>query len=232
MSRIRTIKPEFWTSEQVTECSPVARLLFIGLWNFCDDAGRMNASPKQIKALVLPADDIPSDDVRRMLDELEDNGLIKRYAVDGKEYLQVTGWGHQKIDRPQPPKFPPPPPPFIDRSTNDRGTIDDGREGKGIEGRGREGIDDQKIIHLNSSAPPPAPAPVPKAAKPFPSEGSIHYGTFGDICREESPGADRDVIAAAFRSFCRKERIPFDREDIERVFRTFAKRHRVSGRRA
>jgi hypothetical protein len=46
MARIRTIRPEFWTSEQVTECSMPARLLFIGLWNFCDDGGRMPYSPK------------------------------------------------------------------------------------------------------------------------------------------------------------------------------------------
>lgn len=129
MARIRTVKPEFWTSEQVTECSIPARLLFIGIWNFCDDAGRIGASAKQIKALVLPSDDIGSDDVRRMIDELEANGLVVRYAVDGKEYLQVTGWAHQKIDRPQPAKCPAPNGSFVDRSTN----IRDGREGKGIE---------------------------------------------------------------------------------------------------
>ena len=28
-----------WTSEQIVECSPIARLLFIGMWNFCDDGG-------------------------------------------------------------------------------------------------------------------------------------------------------------------------------------------------
>ncbi len=58
MARIRTIKPEFWTSEQVMECAPLARLLFIGLWNFCDDAGRMALSPKRIKAQILPSDDV------------------------------------------------------------------------------------------------------------------------------------------------------------------------------
>lgn len=133
MARIRTIKPEFWTSEQVTECSVSARLLFIGIWNFCDDAGRMNASPKQIKALVLPADDFDAESVRRMIDELERNGLIIRYVVDGKEFLQVTGWHHQRIDRAQKSKIPPPP---DNHSSNDRRTIDVGREGKGEEGRG------------------------------------------------------------------------------------------------
>lgn len=133
MARIRTIKPEFWTSEQVMDCSTIARLLFIGLWNFCDDAGRIGASPKQIKALVLPADDVSADDVRRMIDELTSNGLLVRYVVDGKEYLQVTGWSHQKIDRPQKSKIPPPP---DDHSSNDRRTIAVGREGKGEESRG------------------------------------------------------------------------------------------------
>lgn len=37
MPRIRTIKPEYWTSEQVLDLSIPARLAFIGLWNFCDD---------------------------------------------------------------------------------------------------------------------------------------------------------------------------------------------------
>ena len=55
MARIRTIKPEFWTSEQVVECSPTARLLFIGLWNFCDDAGNQPASAKQSRCRFFPA---------------------------------------------------------------------------------------------------------------------------------------------------------------------------------
>ena len=110
MSRIRTIKPEFWSSEQVMECSPNARLAFIGMWNFCDDHGRHPWAPKQIKALVFPGDSFTSDDIAAMLGELASNGLIIRYAVDGKEYFQVTGWHHQKIDKPQKPRFPVPVP--------------------------------------------------------------------------------------------------------------------------
>jgi hypothetical protein len=55
-SRMRTVKPEFWTSEQVVECSPNARLLFIGLWNFCDDSGIHPAATKRLKRDVFPAD--------------------------------------------------------------------------------------------------------------------------------------------------------------------------------
>lgn len=100
MARIRTIKPEFWTSEQVMECSPLARLLFIGIWNFCDDGGNHPDAEKTLKALIFPGDDIDSSSVRRMLDELSERGLLTFYEFDGKRYLHVNGWRHQKIDRP------------------------------------------------------------------------------------------------------------------------------------
>lgn len=120
MARYRTIKPEFWTSEQVMECSPIARLMFIGMWNFADDAGRMPFSPKTIKAQIFPSDDISCEDVRRMLDELSSNDLIMVYAVDGKEYLHITGWRHQRIDRPQEPRYPAP---FVECSQSDQRSL-------------------------------------------------------------------------------------------------------------
>lgn len=130
MARIRTIKPEFWTSEQVMECAPLTRLLFVGIWNFCDDAGRMALSARKIKAQVFPSDDISADCIRRMIDELSTNGLLVCYNVDGKEFLQVTGWHHQKIDRPQKSNIPAS---IDDNSSNVRRSFDVGREGKGEE---------------------------------------------------------------------------------------------------
>ena len=100
MARIRSIKPEFWTSEQVMESSPLARLLFLGIWNFCDDSGVHPLKPVSLKALIFPGDDIDSTSIRRLLDELSSNGLLVLYAVGEKEYLQVTGWHHQRIDKP------------------------------------------------------------------------------------------------------------------------------------
>lgn len=130
MSRIRSIKPEFWSSEQVMECSLTARLMFIGLWNFCDDAGRHPLAPKQIKALIFPGDDVTADDIRRMIGELSANGLLAVYSVDDKEYFQITGWQHQKIDRPQPARYPGP---NDDHSSNARDGADDDSDGKGVE---------------------------------------------------------------------------------------------------
>ena len=101
MSRIRTVKPEFWTSEQVIACSPHARLLFIGLWNFCDDHGVHPASYVRLKAEIFPADSFTTDDIKHWIDELISNDLLRKYAVDNKSYWIVTGWKHhQRIDKP------------------------------------------------------------------------------------------------------------------------------------
>lgn len=100
MARIRTIKPDFWTSEQVMECAPLSRLMFVGMWNFCDDGGNHPASFKTLKAEVFPGDDMNSDDIRRMVGELLENGLLVEYEDSGKSYWHVTGWHHQKIEKP------------------------------------------------------------------------------------------------------------------------------------
>lgn len=124
MARHRTVKPDFWTSEQVMECSPITRLMFIGMWNYADDHGRIPLSPKAIKAQIFPNDQITPDTIRGMIDELSSNGLLLPYVVDGKEYLFVTGWHHQKIDKPQKAKYPPPP----EHSPNIPGTVAPERE--------------------------------------------------------------------------------------------------------
>lgn len=130
MARYRTIKPEFWTSEQVMECSPTARLMFVGMWNFADDHGRIPLSPKTIKAQLFPNDEITAETIRGMIRELSANALVMPYTVEGKEYLLITGWHHQKIDKPQKPKYPAPP---DDHSENVPGMVAPERKKEGKE---------------------------------------------------------------------------------------------------
>jgi hypothetical protein len=97
MARIRTVKPDFWTDEKVVAMSPLARLFFIGLWNFVDDEGRAPYSPARLKMQILPND---STDVSEILGEIRREKLVTVYMVEGKEYFQVCGFSkHQKIDR-------------------------------------------------------------------------------------------------------------------------------------
>lgn len=151
MARIRTVKPEFWVSEQVAECSSSARLTFIGLWNFCDDQGVHPAKPKTLKAELYPMDDITASEVETWVGELLRAGLLAEFTAseDGERYWQVTGWNkHQKIDRPS-CKHPAPPPPdstssrramLVESSTSPRGTLVEGHppEWKGKEGSGEK----------------------------------------------------------------------------------------------
>lgn len=107
MARIRTVKPEFWTDEKVVECSIPARLLFIGLFNFANDMGCLERSPKRLKMQIFPADMI---DCEPLLLELITHGLINDYSVSGVNYLQIKGFlKHQKINRPSATKIPIPP---------------------------------------------------------------------------------------------------------------------------
>lgn len=131
MARIRTIKPEFWTSEQVMNCSPTSRLLFIGSWNFADDKGRMTLSEKKLKAQIFPSDDISLDEIHRMVLELAANDLITLYSVENIDYIQINGWKHQRIDKPQKSRYPDIRGMFEEVSEN-------GRLRNGMEWKGRE----------------------------------------------------------------------------------------------
>lgn len=76
MARIRTIKPEFFTSEDIVSITPWARLLYIALWCEADREGRLAWKPLTFKIRYFPADEI---DIHAMCDELIDKGLIELY---------------------------------------------------------------------------------------------------------------------------------------------------------
>ena len=139
MARIRSIKPEYWSDDSVTACSMPARLLFIGLWNFADDAGNLDRSAAQIKARVFPVDRVNCEP---LVNELLTHGLLREYSVTGRKYLNIPGFvEHQVINRPSKPSCP-----AYDDSLNTHGIVSEPsvsthgvQEGKVQEGRGSEG---------------------------------------------------------------------------------------------
>ena len=118
--RIRSIKPEFWRSEDVARLTWHDRLLFIGLWSYVDDNGVGRDVPSIIAAELFALDDLRADSVSTHggftesslrthagLDTLSRAGLITRYEVDGKRFLHIATWDkHQKINRPSPGRYP------------------------------------------------------------------------------------------------------------------------------
>jgi hypothetical protein len=121
--RIRSIKPEFFTSETLARVSISARLTFIGLWTYVDDNGVGLDNERLIAAALYPLDDDPLESLRRVSEDLRQlsaAGVIVRYEVSGRRYMFVTNWlEHQKVSHPGKPRFPRPakdytPPPTSD----------------------------------------------------------------------------------------------------------------------
>lgn len=110
--RIRSIKPEFWRSDDISGLAWDDRLIFIGLWSYVDDNG---VGMDRLASVVadLFAGDIERDSsetfarVSRGLQNLSEAGRIVRYEVEGKRYLFITNWEkHQRIDKPNKARYP------------------------------------------------------------------------------------------------------------------------------
>lgn len=109
MARRRMIDPNFWESEDVSELSFFARLLFIGLVSQADDEGKGKANANYIKSLVFPYDDVRVAEVEKALSEISQKTSVILYTVDGKRYYKFKNWDKwQTINRPQPSTLPNP----------------------------------------------------------------------------------------------------------------------------
>lgn len=110
--RIRSIKPEFWRSDDINVMCIEDRLLFVGLWSYVDDNGVGIDRYPNICADLF-AHDLsvsPHDTLMRVQDglkRLQALGVIVRYSVDSKDYLEIANWEkHQRINRPSPGRYP------------------------------------------------------------------------------------------------------------------------------
>lgn len=91
--RARNIKPGFFKNGDLIECTPLARILFVGLWCYSDREGRFKWNPKTIKHEVLPGDEC---DVDELLGELEKGEFIVKYKTVSGIYGQCINFSkHQ-----------------------------------------------------------------------------------------------------------------------------------------
>jgi hypothetical protein len=127
-------------------------------WNFSDDDGRMPFSPKKIKMLVFPGDEV---DVSACLEELSREELIRVYEREGGRYLAIRNFGkHQKIDHKSASTIPNP---LDDSSSSPQRALDEPSistrraidEPSSTERNGTEGNGTEKE---KTSAPSQAPA--------------------------------------------------------------------------
>ena len=113
MARIRYLKPEFFTDEDLSELPFEARLLYAGLWCHADKAGRQEDRPKYLKAMIFPYDKI---DIDKLLSLLCQKPFINRYETDGKRFIEIPSWDrHQKPHHTEKESQIPPAPPLTEK---------------------------------------------------------------------------------------------------------------------
>jgi len=101
MPRSRLLKPAFFMNDTLAECSPLARLLFAGLWCHADREGRLEDRPARLRVQILPYDDCNVDE---LLDELAScsdmdgaPSFLVRYEHGHGKYLQILNFSkHQR----------------------------------------------------------------------------------------------------------------------------------------
>lgn len=169
--RIRSVKPEFWRSADMVVLDYFTRLFFIGLWNYVDDNGVGEDSVTLIRSDLFPREEdinTISARIHGALNELSKRGQIARYADsrNGRHYLYVQSWRHQRINRPTESDKPLPTSEFASLHEDSVSThvpltepsvLDQGNKGM-EQGRGDDALSDPPPLrckkHIDTPDPP------------------------------------------------------------------------------
>lgn len=233
--RIRSIKPDFWTSETLAALDDRTRLTFIGVWSFVDDNGVGVDNDRLITAALYPlaanplqALEATSADLRA----LADAGVIVRYVVAGKRYLFVNAWDeHQKISHPRKPRYPRPQP--VDAmpvTSADTAALEDSGNApevlRTVSAVSREqGTGSREVKKTSSSSSHPAAPPGDAANEPqqhpTPPQGSQRPDVEALCARLHqriTEGGSRATITTAWRKAARLL-LDRDRRDLDEALR-------------
>lgn len=189
MARIRTIKPEFWTDEDMAEVSEAACLLAIGLLNYADDEGYFNANPKLIKAAVFPIRE-PSVTIPVMLRELSNHGYLSMFSTsDSRHFGLIQNFAkHQVVNKPRPSKIK-----GMELLPYDYGSTT-GSLPLGMDQGSGNGKDKTPLNAREKN--PPVEQPPKDEPPPFPMNGN----NFGKFTMQDGwqPGSDFQRMAATW----------------------------------
>lgn len=172
--RIRTIKPQFFTHEELyaleVETKLPIRIAFAGLWCAADREGRFKWEPRRLGIQILPYDQV---DFSRVLHALTTRGLLVRYRVGDVWFGAIPSWKkHQFINNKETPSEIPDVlfAEEVDASVTREPRVDHAihKEGKGKEGKGNSSCpksddsDEVKFVEWFLSLLSETGAPDPK----------------------------------------------------------------------
>jgi len=101
MARIRTIKPEFFTSPDVAQVDFPVRIFYQALWCWADDFGIGETNLNGLLGFAFPdSDGFSAQDLRRFCADCAQHFGITFYTVRGRHYYAIKSWdAHQKTER-------------------------------------------------------------------------------------------------------------------------------------
>lgn len=104
----RLIRDGIVTSDRIDRLTPAAEVCYIRLLLVADDYGRHDGRPAILRARMYPLrlDRVTDADVSGWLDECERAGLVRRYTVGGRPYIEIPRFDQRiraKVSRCPPP---------------------------------------------------------------------------------------------------------------------------------
>ena len=108
--RIRSIKPEFFTSPDTGRASIRARLFYVALWCWADDYGIGETNFNMLAGFAFPEDDqIERKELPSLCKEVAEAYGTMFYTVRGRHYYSIPTWDeHQRTQRKAAAKYPTP----------------------------------------------------------------------------------------------------------------------------
>lgn len=99
-----------WTaSDKIDKLSPGAEVFFTRLIMKADDYGLYWGNPKLLNSALFPLRDYDNGKITLWLVECCKAGIVNKYTVDGKDYVQILGFDQRlrlmKSKFPSPPKI-------------------------------------------------------------------------------------------------------------------------------
>jgi hypothetical protein len=225
MARIRTIKPEFFTSPSVAAVDFPVRIFYQALWCAADDFGIGEANLNTLLGLAFPdSDGFSAQDVRRFCADCAQHFGTIFYTVRGRHYYSIPTWfDHQKTERREDRrKCPPPTDPdavpdqriygCADSAPNDRretgaesretgaGTGEQGNRGTGEAEQGKTELAPVSVALVPVSQAPDKPTPKPKKGTRLP-EGWMPQQRTIDAIKAQFPHITSDQLRLEHEQF-------------------------------
>lgn len=100
MAQKRMIDKKISLSEQVADLSLKGQLLFTWMIPHADDVGLLPASPRRLKAMIVPMiNEITADDIQMAVNGMSDAGLVRTITYQGEDYLLLTNFERSQVLR-------------------------------------------------------------------------------------------------------------------------------------